>query len=98
MNELTLSGEVVSAYRNENNHFVCTILVNHNHMVNGYNDRSESAIRCFLADKEKSKHINIKYGDRVIIKGYLRQDHRLSNTGKERKSVNVYIKDIRLTA
>lgn len=96
MNEVRLTGKVLNAYINENGHFTCTIAVVHDHYVDGFNNVSESVFRAFLADKAKSEHVDIIKGDRVMITGYLRLDRRLSNTGNERKHVNLYIKEIEL--
>lgn len=96
MNEVRLTGKVLNAYINENGHFTCTVAVVHDHYVDGFNNVSESVFRAFLADKAKSEHVDIIKGDRVMITGYLRLDRRLSNTGNERKHVNLYIKEIEL--
>lgn len=96
MNEVRLTGKVLNAYTNENGHFTCTVAVVHDHYVDGFNNVSESVFRAFLADKERSKRIDVIKGDRVMITGYLRLDRRLSNTGNERKHVNLYIKEIEL--
>jgi len=96
MNELKLSGKVLNCYIDERGWFVCTIAVKHQHRINGVDIDSESILRTFLADKEKSAHVDVIRGDQVMITGYLRKDIRLSNTGKERSDVNIYIKEIEL--
>ena len=95
MNELRISGKVLEAYINDYGHLTVTLAVVHDHVVDGYNNTTESILRCFLADKERSKSIEVEKGDRVEITGYLRQDRRLSPSGQERKRVNIYIKDIK---
>lgn len=96
MNEVRLTGKVLNAYINDNGHFTCTVAVVHDHYVDGFNNVSESVFRAFLANKERSKRIDVIKGDKVMITGYLRLDRRLSNTGNERKHVNLYIKEIEL--
>lgn len=96
MNEVKLSGKVLNAYINEQGYFTVTIATLHDHYVDDYNNSSESKFRAFLMNKEKSKHIDIIKGDRVMITAYLKQDITLSATGNERKRVNIYIKDIEL--
>ena len=97
MNEVRIDGKALNAYLNDEGHFVCVVATVHDHFVNGYNNVSESVIRCFLPDRLKSKEIDVIKGDRVSIVGYLRQDHFLNSRGKEKKRVNVYIKDITIS-
>ena len=96
MNQLKISGKVLNAYTDDYGHFVCTISVLHNHVVDGNDIGSESIFSACLPDRDRSAEVDVVKGDMVVIDGYIRQDRRLSATGKERRSTALYINEIRL--
>ena len=96
INELRIDGKVLNSYVNDDGYFICTIANVHDHVVDGFNNVSESVFRAFLMDKGKSAHLDIQKGDKVLITGYLRQDHSMTRSGNEHKRTNLYIKDIEL--
>lgn len=96
MNEVHLTGKVMNAYVNADGYFTCIFSNVHDHHVNGFNDISESVFRGFLPDTERSKHISIVKGDRVMITGHLRQDRKITSGDNERKRINLYIDEIEL--
>lgn len=94
MNEIKLSGKVISPYIDKRGFLSVIISTVHEHTVNGMSDATESVFRAVLADKEKSKNFDIMKGDKVSVVGYLKQDMSISSGGNEHKRVNIYIKDI----
>lgn len=94
MNEVRMSGKVLNAYIAEDSGwYVITMAVVHNHKVNGLDVPSETVIRGYIADNEKAKDVDILTGDKISIKGYIRQDIRISKTGKTRDHLQLYIEE-----
>lgn len=96
MNEFRVIGKVITAYVNKDGHYVCTVANVHDHYIDGFNIPSETFIRGFMTDKEKSSRTNVVKGDRVMLTGYFKQDITLTKSGNEKKRLNLYLTDIKL--
>lgn len=94
MNEIKLSGKVISPYIDKRGFFSVIISTVHEHTIDDIPDATESVFRAVLPNREKSKSLNIQKGDKVSIVGYLKQDRTISSGGNEHKRVNIYIKTI----
>lgn len=97
MNELKLTGKVVRAYINDDKQLVVVISVMHDHVVNNANIRFNSVFRCFMNDQSKIASCPVQKDDQIEVIGHLKLDYRISRTGQERKAVNIYADDIRIT-
>lgn len=94
MDEIKLSGKVISPYIDKRGFFSVIISTVHEHTVDDIPDATESVFRAVLPNREKSKTIDIMKGDKVNIVGYLKQDRSITSGGNEHKRVNIYIKEI----
>ena len=94
MNEIRLTGKVLSCYIDKRGFFSAIIANVHEHSVNGQTDTIESVFRAVLPHVEKSKHIDIIKGDKVLVTGYLKTDRSVSAGGNEHRRNNIYIKEI----
>lgn len=95
MNEVKLTGKVLNCYISENTGALITkVAVPHDHIIGKENIRCESVFNTIMVDENAIKKTDVMQGDKVMITGHLKLDHRKSLTGNEHQSLKVYADEI----
>ena len=97
MNEVRLTGKVLNCYvHNVTGVFICKTAVVHDHYIGNQTISCVSVFTVVMQNENKGKHLDILPGDKVMITGYLKVDHKTSATGNDHASIRVYAKEIEL--
>lgn len=95
MNEVKLTGKVLNCYVNEQTGALITkVAVPHDHVIGTQNIRCESVFNTIMTDDKAIKKTDVMQGDKVLITGHLKLDHKQSLSGNDHQSLKVYADEI----
>lgn len=91
-NEVFLSGKVLSVKPGYPDLMIIKICLANEHK----GEIKQSVFSTYVYDKNIIQNCPVKPGDKVDIHGHLNLDFRLSNTGKERVNLRVYVDELKI--
>lgn len=97
LNKIQLEGKVLNCYiHNGTGAFICKIAVPHEHILGNTKITCESVFNTVMHDEKMIKQLDVMQGDKVLLEGYLKLDHKTTLGGNDHQTVRVYATDIQV--